>query len=83
MLCPYELGDSLLVPNPQEWDEVKAISYLRTQTRAMENSTQYAKFMAQLPGFLEKIDGLEALLDEELLDKGVFLPKKEAPRYGI
>ena len=45
--------------------------------------------MAQLPSFLEKIDGLEALLDEELLEMDVLLPKKDCinmvydPKVGL
>ncbi len=73
---PDQLGDSLLVPSPQKWEEVKR--FLSSDSNKGHGKlARYAKFMAQLPGFLEEIDGLEALLDEELLDKGIFLPKKE------
>ena len=75
---PAELGDSVLVPNLQEWDVVKR-QFLSLDSGKDKGKLykRYAEFMAQLPGSLEKIDGLEALLDEELLDKGVFMPKKE------
>lgn len=75
---PAELGDSLLVPNRQEWDAVKG-QFLSSDSDKDKGELykRYAEFMAQLPGAVEKIDGLEALLDEELLDKGVFMPKKE------
>ncbi len=39
---------------------------------------RYAELIAQLPRAVEKTEGLEGLLDEELLEVGVFLPKKEA-----
>lgn len=76
---PLELGDSLFVPNPQDWDKVKQ-QFLNPNSNRGRGKvyTQYAELMAQLPRPIEKIDGLEALLDEELLDKGVLLPKKEA-----
>ena len=75
---PAELGDSLLVPNPQEWDEVKE-QFLSSDSGKdkVKLYKRYAEFMAQLPRSLEKIDGLEGLLDEELLNKGVLMPKKE------
>ena len=75
---PAELGDSIFVPDPQEWDEVKG-QFLSSNSDKNKGTLykRYAKFMAQLPGSLEKIDDLEALLDEELLDKGVLMPKKE------
>ena len=74
---PAELGDSLLVPYPHEWDEVK--DFLSSDSNKGHGKlNQYAKFMAQLPRSLEEIDGLDVLLDEELLDKGVLMPKKEA-----
>ena len=81
---PAELGDSVLVPNSQEWDEVKG-QFLSSDSDKNKGKLykRYAEFMAQLPGALEKIDGLEALLDEELLDKGVLMPKKEATQHSI
>jgi CRISPR/Cas system-associated endonuclease/helicase Cas3 len=73
---PDQLGDSLLVPSPQKWEEVK--QFLSSDSNKGHGKlARYAEFMAQLPGSLEKIDGLEALLDEELLDQGVLMPKKE------
>jgi hypothetical protein len=45
--------------------------------------------VAQLPRSLKKINGLEAMLDEELLDMNILLPKKEAldcvydPKIGL
>ena len=75
---PAELGDSLLVPKRQEWDEVKG-QFLSSDSDKNKGKLykRYAEFMAQLPQSLEKIDALEALLDKELLDKGVLMPKKE------
>jgi len=75
---PAELGDSLLVPNRQEWDVVKG-QFLSSDSDKDKGKLykRYAEFMAQLPQSLEKIECLEALLDEELLDKGVLMPKKE------
>ena len=85
---PNELGDSILVPDRQEWDEVK--QFLSSDSNEGNGRlTRYAKFMAQLPSFQERIDGLEALLDEELLEKDILLPKKEAldmvydPKVGL
>lgn len=73
---PDQLGDSVLSPSPQKWEEVK--QFLSSDSsRGHGKLDRYAKFMAQLPGFLEEIEGLEGLLDEELLEKGVFMPKKE------
>jgi CRISPR-associated endonuclease/helicase Cas3 len=87
---PAELGDSLLVPNHQEWDEVKR-QFLSSDSDKGKGKLykHYAEFMAQLPGFHEKIDGLDALLDEELLDMDVLMPKKECidlvydPKVGL
>ncbi len=76
---PLELGDSLLVPDFKEWDNVrKAFSYSESNRGRSKAYKHYAEFMAQLPRSVEKIQGLEGLLDEELLDIGVLLPKKEA-----
>ncbi|MCW3996322.1 MAG: CRISPR-associated helicase Cas3' [Candidatus Bathyarchaeota archaeon] len=73
---PAELGDSLLVPDLQDWEEVKQFLYSDPK-KGNVKLAKYAKFMAQLPRSIEQIDGLDVLLDEELLDKGVFMPKKE------
>jgi len=73
---PAELGDSLLVPDLQDWEEVKQFLYLDPK-KGNVKLAKYAKFMAQLPRSIEQIDGLDVLLDDELLDKGVFMPKKE------
>ena len=75
---PAELGDSILVPNSEEWVEVKD-QFLSSDSAKGRGKlyTRYAELMAQLPGFLEKIGGLDALLDEELLERGVLMPKKE------
>ena len=87
---PIELSDSVLVPNPQEWAEVKAHFLCSDRNKKKSKLYKsYAEFMAQLPSFLEKIDGLEALLDEELLEMDVLLPKKDCinmvydPKVGL
>jgi CRISPR-associated endonuclease/helicase Cas3 len=87
---PAELGDSLLVPNPNEWDEVQR-QFLSSDSDKDKGKLykRYAEFMAQLPRSLEQIDGLEVLLDEELLEKGIFMPKKDCidlvydPKVGL
>ena len=87
---PVELGDSVFVPDPQEWDKVKQ-QFLNPDLNKGRGNLykQYAELIAQLPRSIEKIDGFEPLLDEELLDKGVLLPKKEAlnrvydPKVGL
>ena len=87
---PDELGDSILVPDRQEWDVVKR-QFLSSDSDKGKSKLykRYAEFMAQLPSYVEKIDGLETLFDEELLEKGVLLPKKEAldivydPKVGL
>ena len=87
---PLELGDSLLVPDLQDFEKVKNDFLSLDSNRSLGKVyTPYAKLMAQLPGAVEKIDGLEVLLDEELLEKGVFMPKKEQlstvydPKVGL
>ncbi|MFA7398695.1 MAG: CRISPR-associated helicase Cas3', partial [Candidatus Bathyarchaeia archaeon] len=75
---PTELGDSILVPDPQDWEVIKG-QFLSSDSNKGKSKlyTRYAEFMAQLPGYVEKIDGLTDLLDEELFEKGVLMPKKE------
>ncbi|MDR0373616.1 MAG: CRISPR-associated helicase Cas3' [Nitrososphaerota archaeon] len=87
---PAELGDSLLVPNIHEYDELRQQFLSSGSSRDRGKLyTRYAEFMAQLPRSLEKIDGLDALLDDELLELGVLLPKKDAlnsvydPKVGL
>ncbi len=75
---PLELSDSLLVPDYREWDEVKN-HFLNPNLSKDRGKVykRYAKLMAQLPRAIEEIDGIERLLDEELLKMGVLLPKKD------
>jgi CRISPR-associated endonuclease/helicase Cas3 len=75
---PTELGDSILVPDPEDWDEVKCrFLSLGSDGGKRKLYRQYAEFMAQLPCALGQIGDLESLVDEELLDKGVLMPKRE------
>jgi hypothetical protein len=76
---PAELGDSIVVPDPQDWAEVRQ-QFLSSDSGKDTGKlySRYAKLIAQLPGFVDRTDGLGDLLDEELFEKGVFLPKKEA-----
>ena len=75
---PTELGDPILIPDPQDWEVIKG-QFLSSDSNKGKSKlyTRYAEFMAQLPGYVEKIDGLTDLLDEELFEKGVLMPKKE------
>ena len=87
---PAQLGDPVFVPKLQEYDEIRQqfLSSNQLKNRA-KLYTRYAEFVAQLPRSLEKIDGLTALLDEELLEMSILLPKKEAldcvydPKVGL
>jgi len=74
---PAQLGDSILVPDLQEYDEVRQQFLSSEPGKGRGKLTRYAELMAQLPGSLDDFDGLRALLDEKLLDMGVLLPKKE------
>ncbi|MCW4009943.1 MAG: CRISPR-associated helicase Cas3' [Candidatus Bathyarchaeota archaeon] len=76
---PLELGDSLLVPDPQDFEKIKKDFLSSDSNKGLGKIyTHYAKLMAQLPGSIEKINGLEDLLDEELLEVGVLFPKEKA-----
>ncbi|MDR2203630.1 MAG: CRISPR-associated helicase Cas3' [Nitrososphaerota archaeon] len=86
---PDQLGDSVLVPDLKEYDEVRQ-QFLSTDSNKSRGKLKgYAELMAQLPGSLDKVEGLRALLDEDLLDLGILLPKKEAldtvydPKVGL
>lgn len=75
---PTELGDSLLVPDPEDWDEIRRrFLSLGSDCNRRKLYRQYSELMAQLPCALGQISDLESLVDEELLDKGVLMPKKE------
>ncbi|MDR2719808.1 MAG: CRISPR-associated helicase Cas3' [Nitrososphaerota archaeon] len=74
---PDQLGDSILVPTLHDYDEVRQ-QFLSSNSGKDRGKlyTRYAEVMAQLPSSVEKIDGLVELLDEELFDMAVYLPKK-------
>jgi CRISPR-associated endonuclease/helicase Cas3 len=76
---PMQLGDSLLIPDFKDWESVKK-DFLNPESNKDRSKAykRYAELIAQLPRAVEKTEGLEGLLDEELLEVGVFLPKKEA-----
>ncbi|MCL1977228.1 MAG: CRISPR-associated helicase Cas3' [Candidatus Bathyarchaeota archaeon] len=74
---PDELGDSLLVPHIEEYDEIRRQLLSTDSNKGRGKLKQYAEFMAQLPGSIGKNDHLKSLLDEDLFAKGVLLPKKE------
>jgi CRISPR-associated endonuclease/helicase Cas3 len=75
---PADLGDSLFVPDCKDWDVVKGQFLSSDSVRGKGKLyKRYADCMAQLPRALEEIEGLDVLLDEDLLEKGVFMPKKE------
>jgi len=75
---PAQLGEPILVPNLSEYDEIRQ-QFLSSDSSKDRGKlyTRYAESMAQLPRSYDKIDGLAVLLDEELLDLDVLLPKKE------
>ncbi|MCL2358353.1 CRISPR-associated helicase Cas3' [Candidatus Bathycorpusculum sp.] len=83
---PSQLGDPLFVPKLQDYDEVRQ-QFL--SSNAIKTQKLYTRYVAQLPRSLKKINGLEAMLDEELLDMNILLPKKEAldcvydPKIGL
>ncbi|MCL1965829.1 MAG: CRISPR-associated helicase Cas3' [Candidatus Bathyarchaeota archaeon] len=79
---PAQLGDPLLIPTPQEYDGIRQ-QFLSSDTSKKREKlyTLYANSMAQLPSSVEKIDNLADLLDADLLDMGIFLPKKEELDY--
>jgi len=80
---PDALGDSVFIPDVHKYDEIRQqfLSSYSNEDRANKDRgklyTQYAELMAQLPRVLDKTDGLKCLLDEELLEHNVLLPKKE------
>jgi len=85
---PAQLGDPVLVPDPEVYDELR--QFLTSDSNKVRGKlSRYAEFMAQLPSSLGKLDGLKDLLDEALLDKGILLPKKTAlddvydPKVGL
>jgi CRISPR/Cas system-associated endonuclease/helicase Cas3 len=74
---PDELGDSILVPPLEMYDEIRQQFLSTDSNKGRGKLKQYAEFMAQLPSSVEKNDYLKSMLDGELFDKGVYLPKKE------
>jgi len=74
---PDELGDSILIPPIDEYDKIRQHLLSADSIKGSGKLKRYAEFMAQLPGSIEKNDHLKSLLDGKLLDKGVYLPKKE------
>jgi len=87
---PAQLGDPIFVPKPAEYEEIRQ-QFLSSNLLKKRGKlyAQYAESVAQLPRALEKIDGLQALLDEELLDMNILLPKKDVlddvydPKVGL
>ena len=75
---PAQLGDPLLVPDIEDYGEIKRQFLSSEPNKSRGKLSRYAEYMAQLPSSLGKIDGLRDFLDEELLDVGVLLPKKES-----
>lgn len=87
---PLDLGDSLFVPDDSEWEELKE-QFLSVESNKDRSKIykRYAELMAEFPRAIEKINGVKDLLDEDLFDIGVFVPKKELiqevydPRVGL
>jgi CRISPR-associated endonuclease/helicase Cas3 len=76
-VLPDELGDSILVPSIEEYDEIQQHLLSTDSNNDKKLLKKYAELMAQLPGFIEKNDHLKSMLDEKLLAKNVLFPKKE------
>jgi CRISPR-associated endonuclease/helicase Cas3 len=74
---PDELGDSILVPPVEKYDEIRQQLLFADSNKGRGKLKLYAEFMAQLPGSIEKNAVLKSMLDEELFAKKVLLPKKE------
>jgi CRISPR-associated endonuclease/helicase Cas3 len=74
---PDELGDSIIVPSINEYDEIRGQLLSADNSKGSGKLKRYAELMAQLPGSINKNEYLKSLLDEELLEKRVYLPKKE------
>ncbi|MBI5229434.1 CRISPR-associated helicase Cas3' [Candidatus Micrarchaeota archaeon] len=73
---PEEYGVSVYVPETdEEWEEVKAY-FSRSDKKKENRKDDYADLLAGLPGSPEKL-GINHLFDEDLLEKGILLPKKE------
>ena len=76
-VLPIDIGDSVLIPHPQEWNEVKQHFVSKSIERKGSLYRQYANLLAELPKAIEDLP-LGDLLDQELMEMGVFLPKKDA-----
>jgi hypothetical protein len=74
---PDELGDSIIVPSINEYDEVRGQLLSADNSSGQGRLKRYAELMAQLPGSINKNERLKSLLNDELLEKRVYLPKKE------
>jgi len=87
---PQDLGDSLFIPDKSEWKALKE-QFLSVESNKDRSKIykRYAELMAEFPRAIEKINGVKDLLDEDLFDIGVFVPKKELihevydPRVGL
>ena len=71
-----EIGDSVLVPNRSEWDQVKNHFISKNAQTKGALYRRYADQIAELPKSVEAL-GLEDKFDPQLMDMGVFLPKKD------
>lgn len=74
---PDELGDSIIVPSIDEYDEIRRQLLSTDDNKGQGKLKRYAELTAQLPGAINKNEHLMSLLDTELLEKRVYLPKKE------
>jgi CRISPR-associated helicase Cas3 len=75
-VLPVEIGDSVLVPNRSEWDQVKNHFISKNVQSKGVLYRRYADQIAELPKSVEAL-GLEDKFDSQLMDMGVFLPKKD------
>lgn len=75
-VLPVEIGDSVLVPNRSEWDQVKNHFISKNAQTKGALYRRYADQIAELPKSVEAL-GLEDYFDSQLMDMGVFLPKKD------
>jgi CRISPR-associated helicase Cas3 len=75
-VLPVEIGDSVLVPNRLEWDQVKNHFISKNVQSKGVLYRRFADQIAELPKSVEAL-GLEDNFDPQLMDMGVFLPKKD------
>jgi len=76
-VLPADSGQSVFIPDADKWEAVKDYLLRSEDKSAKRNLKKYMDLTAELPGEPETL-GIVDLFDQDLYEKGVFMPREDA-----